>query len=185
MKRTKTIAGMVLVALVLVSGFAIAGGRELLESQHIVMAIPYGTDPGGGEDYVSLKNWGHAFILIAGTNGATLTTGTVVTVKQATAVAGTSEKALSYTAYYVCTNSVVSDTWTRTAVGGSCTSPVSGSDMWLIGIDVEASDLDVANNFDCIRVDVTGSTAQDLGGVYILNAGRFVGDTPTVSAIVD
>ena len=184
--RIKKYSGaLVALTLVLFTGVAIAGGRDFLEQRHIVRANGYGDAATGDEDYVSLKNWAHCTILIAGTNGATATTSGVFTVNQATDVSATGEKALTFTSYYVNTNSIVSDTWVKHTVGSACTSPATASVMWLMAIDVEAEDLDTANSFDCMRVDQVSADGQSLGSVYILSAGRYMGGTPSVSAITD
>ena len=176
---------LVALTLVLFAGVAIAGGRDFLEQRHVVNATPYGNDVAGGEDYVSLKNWAHCTIMMTGTNIGTMTTGAVVTVKQATTVGGAGEKELAFSQYYVNTNTFATDAFTAISVGSSCTNPTLGGTQWILMIDVEADTLDTANNFDCMRVDVTGSTEQQFGGVYILSAGRYMGGTPSVSAITD
>src|SRR5574338_1039726 len=53
------------------------------------------TGAGGDAAYVSLKNYRRATVIIDILNGTTVT-GTAVTLKQATAVAGTGEKALAF-----------------------------------------------------------------------------------------
>jgi len=184
--RIKKYSGaLVALTLVLFTGVAIAGGRDFLEQRHIVEATSYGTDVAGGEDYVSLKNWAHCTIMITGTNIGTATTGAVVTVKQATAVAGTGEKELAFSRAYVNTNTVVSDAFVLYTPASSITNAAGGGNQWITVIDIEAEDLDTANSFDCVRVDVTGSSQQQFGGIYILSAGRYMGGTPSVSAITD
>src|SRR5574340_614693 len=108
----------------------------------------------GAGDYVSLKNFDRLTILIPVLNGATVTGGDV-TLKQATAVAGTGEKALAFAKMYANTDCAASDTLTETAVtSNTFTTNATNSKQLMYVIEVKASDLDVANGFDCVRINV-------------------------------
>lgn len=137
----------------------------------------------GDTAYVSLKGYRKIQIMIYIADGTTVT-GSTITLKQATAVAGTSEKALAftrmlYTADYPTTlpaeTAVVASTFTTQTVN-------SKDSMVIIEVDSEA--LDVANGFDCIRVDGTGHAATASRGcvvVYNMFGARYSG----ASALVD
>lgn len=135
-------------------------------------------------DYVSLKGFDRCTIVIAVDN-ATLVTGGAVTLKQATAVAGTSEKALSFSTMWANTDVSASDTLTETAVtSDTFTTTTTDNKNALYVIEVKASDLDVANGFDCLRVDVL-SMANAVGFVqYILHDARYASPA-AISAITD
>lgn len=136
--------------------------------------------------YVSLKNFRKLQIVISIADGTTVT-GTAVTLKQATAVAGTSEKALAFTRMLssvdyptaaLAETAVTSSTFTTQAVN-------SKDSVYVI--DVDADSLDVANGFDCIRVDATGHAATASRGcvvLYNLYGQRYSGTTRAV-AIAD
>lgn len=138
----------------------------------------------GDCDYVSLKNFDRCTIVIAVDN-ATTVTGGAITLKQATAVAGTSEKALAFSTMYANTDVAASDTLTATAVtSDTFTTSTTDNKNLLYVIEVKASDLDIANGFDCLRVDVL-SMANAVGFVqYILHGARNASPL-AVSAITD
>jgi hypothetical protein len=151
--------------------------------------VVYGSEPKnytgatGHSDYVSLKNYDRAACVIQ--TGAWAGGTAAVTSTQATAVAGTGAKALSF-AYqwtYASTGFTI-DALTRTAVSSDTFNLAAANSVHVI--EVEASDLDVANGFDCFRVSVASpGVNDDLYGIMIYLYGcRYPQATPP-SAIVD
>jgi hypothetical protein len=138
----------------------------------------------GDCDYVSLKGYERATILIQVDN-ATTVTGGAITLKQATAVAGTSEKALAFSSMWANTDCAAGDTLTETAVtSNTFTTDTTDNKNLMYVIEVAADDLDVANGFDCIRVDSL-LMANAVGAVtYILHGARYASPV-AVSAITD
>lgn len=138
----------------------------------------------GDCDYVSLKNFDRCTIVVTVDN-ATTVTGGAVTLKQATAVAGTGEKALAFDTMYANLDAAAGDTLTETAVtSNTFTTLTTDNKNAIYVIEVKASDLDVANGFDCLRVDVL-LMANAVGVVqYILHGSRNASPM-AVSAIVD
>lgn len=138
----------------------------------------------GDTTYVSMKNYRRAQIIITIADGTTVT-GSTITLKQATAVAGTGEKALAFTRMLANTDYGASKTMTETAVtSNTFTTQTTNSKDSVYIIDIDASDLDVANGFDCFRVDGTGHAATAPRGctvVYNLYGARYSG----ASALVD
>ena len=137
----------------------------------------------GDTTYVSLKNYKRCQIIITIADGTTVT-GTAVTLKQATAIAGTSEKALAFTRMLSNVDYAASKTMVETAVASSTftTQAVNSKDSVYI-IEVDAEDLDVAGGFDCLRVDATGHAATASRGctvVYNLFGARYSGASPLV-----
>ena len=135
----------------------------------------------GDTTYVSMKNYQRCQIIISIADGTTVT-GSTITLKQATAVAGTSEKALAFTRMLANTDYAASKTMVETAVTSNIfTTQTTNSKDSLYIIDVDASDLDVANGFDCLRVDGTGHAATASRGVvvlYNLYGARYAGASP-------
>lgn len=136
----------------------------------------------GDCDYVSLKNFDRCTIVISVDN-ATTVTGAAITLKQATAVAGTSEKALAFDTVYANIDAAAGDTLTETAVtSDTFTTDTTDNKNLMYVIEVKAEDLDVANGFDCLRVDAL-LMANAVGNVlYIMHGAR---NCPPGSAIVD
>lgn len=118
--------------------------------------------------YVSLKNFRRCQIIIGIADGTTVT-GATVTLKQATAVAGTGEKALAFTRMLANVDHGTARTMVETAVTSSTftTQTVNSKDSLYI-IDVDADSLDVANGFDCLRVDCTGHAGTAQRGSFVL-----------------
>ena len=133
--------------------------------------------------YVSMKNFRKIQIVISIADGTTVT-GSTITLKQATAVAGTGEKALAFTRMLSNVDYGASKTMVETAVTANTftTQAVNSKDSVYI-IEVDSSDLDVANGFDCIRVDGTGHAATASRGcvvMYNLFGARYTGANPLI-----
>lgn len=162
-------------------------GLRLIDKAKIVQGSPIIgalATTNGDCDYVSLKGFERCTILLAVDN-ATTVTGGAITLKQATAVAGTSEKALSFSKVFANVDTGASDTLVETAVtSDTFTTNTTNDKNLMYVIEVDASDLDVANGFDCIRVDSL-LMANAVGAVtYILHSPRYAGALDT-SAITD
>ena len=172
---------------------------RLLESIMIVSAFPdsdANTDVTG--DWVSLKNYDGCLVVIhknAGTAGDDMT----ITLAQASDVGGTGSKALTFNHLYAtvgATALTATGTFTKytgTAVSTLDTVTAFGTDLTadsneaLFVVDVRASDLDVSNGFDCIRVSSEGddlANAAYISGNYILYGARYPG-AAMLSAIAD
>ena len=138
----------------------------------------------GDADYVSMKGFKRLTIVLTVKN-ATTVTGCAVTLKQATAVAGTSEKALSFTKMWADTDVGAGDTLVETAVtSNTFTTDTTNSKDLLYVMEVSDTDLDVANGFDCVRLDGL-LMANAVGAVtYILSGARYASGI-AVSAITD
>lgn len=137
----------------------------------------------GDTTYVSMKGYRRCQIIIVIADGTTVT-GTAITLKQATAIAGTSEKALAFTRMLANVDYAASKVMTETAVTNNTftTQTVNSKDSVYI-IDVDADQLDMANGFDCIRVDGTGHAATASRGcvvLYNLYGARYSGANPLV-----
>ena len=130
------------------------------------------TSTAGDGDYVSLKNYSKLTIVLSVLNATTVTGGTI-TLKQATAVAGTSEKALAFDKMWANTDTDASDTLTETAVtSNTFTTDTTNSKKLLYVMEVDAADLDVANGFDCVRIDSTGMASAVGSVMYYLSGAR-------------
>lgn len=157
-------------------------------NQLVVGLVPYDMVASSSSgDFVSLKNYNHiaiVFIKDAGTTDEDAT----ITIQQATAVAGTSAKSLTFTDYYIKDGTQTSvGTFTKTTQTAAATVTATGENEQLIVVEFDADSLDVDNAFDCIRatVAVPGSTSGSYGTVlYILSEPRYAAETMP-SAIAD
>lgn len=147
--------------------------NTLVENAAIeVAAVPIDTTGAAVDgDYVSLKNYGHLTIIIA--QGAWAGGTPAVTLNQATAVAGTGAKALGFD--YRWTKVAISGTtFTKTAVT-SDTFDLPAVANTINVIEIDASDLDVANGFDCVslQIESPGANADLISAFYILSQPRY------------
>lgn len=131
------------------------------------------TGAAGDGDYVSMKNYSKLTVLISVLNGSTVTGG-AVTLKQASAVAGTGEKALSFSKMYSNVDCAAADALTETAVvSDTFTTDTTNSKQLMYAIEVDADDLDQANGFDCVRVDVASMANAVAAVTYLLWGSRY------------
>ncbi len=156
-----------------------------VENLHFVDAIAPTPTPLGLEDAISMKTWDRVAIVIKVKN-ATTVTGSAVTLKQSTLVDLTGEKALAFATMYANEDTAANDTLVKTTVtSDTFTTDATNSKNLLYVIEVKASDLDVENDFDVLRLDMTDPTAADVDALYLGYRGRYQGGLPRVSAITD
>lgn len=163
----------------------------LVETTQIVAAIiPVDSQTGANNgDWVSMKNFDRLTIILlkaAGVAGDD----PVITVKQATDVAGTGAKALNFTridAKVGAQTGIGAFTTVTQAAGNTYTDAVSAEAQGLFVIEFQGTDLDLANGFDCVQLSIpdTGAGgAQLISAFYILRNARFAG-AGLPSAIID
>jgi hypothetical protein len=148
---------------------------RLLEQYDIVPGVlPYdAAGAAGNGDYVSLKLHPEVtvvFIKMAGDAGEDPT----ITLQQATAVAGTGVKALTFTDIYTKQGADLTAVgqWTRVTqtAASTYTSATGGETAEVWAIPIRASQLDVDNGFDCIRASVAdlGSGSSVFGTLFYI-----------------
>ena len=129
-------------------------------------------------DAVCLKDYGHLTVVLrAGLCPDTR----AVTLKQSTSAALGSEKALAFTQMYANVGQTT-DVLTKTAVtANNFNLAATPGNMYIIEVDAE--DLDMANSFDWVRVDIaTGDTSATIVDVlYILSEPKFSADAMPVA----
>lgn len=136
------------------------------------------TGAAGDAAYVSLKNYRRVTVILDVTN-ATTVTGGAVTLKQATAVAGTGEKALAFTRMLANIDVGAGQAMTETAVtSNTFTTDATNSKRLRYIIEVDSDALDTAGGFDCFRVDVASMNAATGQVSYILWGARYNGASP-------
>lgn len=142
--------------------------------------VPSTTTP----DYVSLKGYSRCCIIIQGLNTTTVT-GSAITLKQATAVANTGEAALAFDKAFRNLDVTATDTLAEFTVSSNTfTTASTNSINFMYVIDVRPEMLDLANNYDCIRLGTGDATNATLSVTYILYPAKYAKGTP-VSAILD
>lgn len=156
----------------------------LSEQAKIVQGLAPITPSTSTPDYVCMKNYSKFTAIISVNNGATVT-GSAITLKQAQAVANTGEKALAFTKMYANVDVANTDALTETAVvSNTFTTATTNSLQTMYVIEVDGSELDTANGFDCIRVGTGNGVNAVTSVVYILWPAKY-GKAVPPSAIVD
>ncbi len=139
---------------------------SLLERAQIVVGfVPLALTTARTGDVVSLKNYRRCLVVFtkaAGTAGDDPT----ITLLQGTDVAFATNKALNFTKIYTKQGADLTAIaqWTKVtqAAGNTYTDATSAEVQAVWAIDVKAEDLDVANDYDCIRASISdvGTNAQ-------------------------
>jgi hypothetical protein len=163
---------------------------RLVESTQIVsgfLPVDLQTAANSG-DYVSLKDYNHLTVIFFKAVG-TAGDDPVLALQQATAVAGTAAKDLTFTTIYKKQGTLTAvGTFTKVtqAAAASYTDATSAEVAAIWVIEIDAQDLDVENNFDCVAANVAdvGGNAQLGCLLYILSEPRYAQAIPP-SAIVD
>lgn len=163
-----------------------------------IVPVALNTNPGSTSDYISMKGYGRCAIIFfkaVGTAGDDPT----ITLKQATAVAGTANKALNITRIdkkQAATNLLSTGTFTTSTSASPASNDTFSTNTWtnsdlaeqaaVVVIDVKAEDLDIDGGFDCITATIgdVGTNAQLGCLMYYLHEPRNMKATAD-SAIVD
>lgn len=154
----------------------------------VVIDLAAGANAG---KFVSMKNYAYCHVIIHKEAGATAE-GPIWKFEQATAVAGTSAKALAVRHGIYSKNGADVTTigsFTKLAPSGASLDThdmsAAGDTQAILVISIAAEDLDRDGGFDCIGVKCadTGATTGQLGTMlYLLTEPRY---TPPPSAIAD
>jgi len=145
----------------------------LLDKAKVVVGLAPITPSSSTPDYVSMKGFQKLTVIIVTDNGTTVT-GSAITLKQATVVAGTDEKALAFSKRWVCADAAASDTLVETAVTSDTFTTLTTNDKNHLNVlEVDADDLDTDNNFDCVRVGTGNAANCVLAVIYILHGPKY------------
>lgn len=161
-----------------VNGIAQEQDRVVIATQGLLLATTV-----GDAKYVSLKNYAAMEVWIAIADGTTITA-CDVTMKQATAVAGTNEKALGFSTVWKAVDLGSSQTLIETAVtNNTFATQTTNSKDSLYVINITPDMLDVDGGFDCVRMDGANHAATSSRGCtvwYVLKGARYSGANPLV-----
>jgi hypothetical protein len=99
----------------------------------------------------------------------TLITGSAISLLQAKTVAGGSAKTLSFSRMLANIDTAASDTMEETAVvSDTFTTDATDSKNLMYILEVDETNLDINNGFDCIRLVTGDATAATVTALYIL-----------------
>lgn len=138
-------------------------------------------------DIVSLKNYNKVAFVITGVK-TTGVTGSAITLTQSQDVANTGGKALGFTnAFRTLNTSTAGNTDTSAAfavASNTFTTDTTASVVDQYVIEVTDTDLDTANNFDCVTLVMATAVNETISVTAILWPAKY-GKTSLPSAIVD
>jgi hypothetical protein len=163
--------------------------QNLLDHVDIVSGIvPLDLGSARTGDTISMKNWGTCTVVFFKAAGSASEDPTL-TFEQATSIAPSAAKALTFTTIYTKQGTLTSvGTWTKTtqSAAATYTNATLSESQAIVVINIKAEDLDVDNGFDCMRVTIAdaGSTNQLGALLYILSEPRYAVDGG-VSAIAN
>lgn len=150
----------------------------------IVQALPPELPSSSTPDIVSMKNYAHCTVIVNIKNGGGAT-GSAITLKQSTDVAGTDEKALGFDEVKANIDTAATDTLVDTVVvSDTFTTDSTNSKNLQYVIEIPSDSLDADNDFDCLSVDIADATDQVAGITYVLSGARYK-DGVQPSAILD
>lgn len=152
----------------------------LVEQVKIVQGLGPVAPSTSTPDFVSMKGCNRCLILIPVKNGTTVT-GSAISITQAQDVSNTAGKALAFTTAYRAVNTGPSGNTdvlsSFTVSSNTFTTEATNSFDDLYCIEVNETDLDINNGFDCIRCNTGNSTNATLAVVYILYPARWASGT--------
>lgn len=162
----------------------------LQQGLHVVQMIPPHAHSGSASwvsastTYISVKGY-HKALFIA--NMGSITGAVTFKIRQASAVAGTGQKALSIDGYYtdaaaVASSSTTNDTFVYTAYSSGSSSQATGttnSTLYVFPVDIKA--MDAASSFDCIGI--AAAAANAIFGVTAILYPRYPQEVPTVTKV--
>lgn len=156
----------------------------LVEQTKIVTGLACVVPSTSTPDYVSLKGY-HKMTVIITVKNATTVTGSAITLLQASDVAATGAKALAFTTMWGNIDTAATDTLVQTAVTSNTftTDSTNSKDLQYV-IEIDPTDLDMANDFDCVRAGTADATAATVNVTYILWPAKHMKATPQ-TAITD
>lgn len=155
--------------------------KTMVEETKIVTALAPITPSTSTPDYVKMTD-GRRLLITIMVDNATTVTGSAITLKQATAAAGTGEKALAFSFVWANTDTGAADALTKTAVtSNTFTTATTDNKNLMYVIEVDASDLDMENGFEWVRLGTADAANMILSASYQLYNLRYKQATPATA----
>lgn len=159
----------------------------LIEGAKFVQGLGPVAPSSSTPDYVTMKNASRLLVLVPVKNGSTVT-GSAISLTQATLVNNAGGKTLAFTKAYRAINTGAggnTDVLVEFAVSSNTfTTDTTNTTDNLYAIEIMATDLDVAGNFDCVRCNTGNSVNATLAVIYVLYPQKYSQAT-LPSAIAD
>lgn len=156
---------------------------SLPENAKLVNILAPAADAAGRTGaFVSLKGYERAYLVCHITQGNAATV--ALTPNQAKTVAGGSAKVISAVPIWADLDVAASDALARATDAANYTTDAGVKNKWVV-FQIDASALDINNDFDCVNVSTGASNAANITAAWALLVGaRFQQVTPP-TAVVD
>lgn len=152
------------------------------EAKIVNLLAPAADAAGRTSAYVSLKNAHKAFVVVHLNQGNAATV--LLSLLQASAVAGTGSKAGPTTRIWANLDTAASDALARATDAATYTTD-AGVKLKIVVFEIDPAALDVANGFDCIGISTGASNAANItAAVAYLTPLRYPAASPP-TAVVD
>lgn len=160
---------------------------SLTEQAKIVTIFSPAVPSTSRSDILSMKGYNKCTIIVTQVK-TTGVTGSAITLTQSTDVSNTSGKALGFSQAFRALNSGTSGNTDAlsafTVSSNTFTTDTTSSVTDTYVIEINETDLDVANNFDCVTLVMATAVNATLSAVAILWPAKF-GKTTPLTAIAD
>lgn len=149
--------------------------NTLAQTHRVVEAMPLATDAAGRtSDWISLKNVVKCTAIVQITQGNAATV--AVSLLQATNVSGGSSKAGPAVPIWSNLDTSTIEDLTRRTDGASYTTDSAVKNK-IVVLDIDPSQLDVENGFDCIALTTGASNVANITGAMFICEMRYQGAT--------
>ena len=142
----------------------------------VMLLAPAADAAGRTSSYRSLKNATKAFVVVHVNQGNAATV--LLSLLQATAVAGTSSKAITATPIWSNLDTSVNDTLTSRTAAATYTTDAAVKDKIVVFEITPDQCMDVANGFDAIAVSTGASNAANITEAKLFIVGSYQGASP-------
>lgn len=148
----------------------------------VTMLVPAADAGGRTSSYFSLKGAEKAYIVVYMNQGNAATV--ALTPAQATAVAGTSTKAISATRIWVNQDAATAVAFTKATEAASYTTSAAVKHKIVI-FEVGPYCMDVGSGFDCVAITTGASNAANITSAMLYIVPKYAGATAPIDPIVD
>lgn len=137
-----------------------------------------GTPSSNTAVYVSLKDAIAAEAFVTCVNAAANAAPGAVSLRQATAVAGTGSAALPFTSYFVNTDPANTTVWTAANAASNAVTPANTASLIsVLRIPIPIDNMDKANNADCVAITLANATNATYSAFLVVRARQGGGAT--------
>jgi|SRR5579859_6091706 len=152
-----------------------------VEGTKVILGLSPQVPSTSRSDIINMRNYNRCLIIIPCKNGIGAAAG-AITLTQSKDVSNTGGKALGFTQAWQCLNAGAggnSDSLSNVAVAGNSFQPDNTASVdQLYVLEVNETDLDVNNSFNCVTVAMATSTNVTASVIFVLYPAKYGKATP-------